>query len=565
MITPRPYQEQMIQTAFEKMRVQPSVLIQAATGAGKTIVFAEFIKRFLTTYSGFRILCLVHREIIVRQNANKLRSVWPEAPIGLACASISSKVDLDMPIVFGSIQTLTSRIEELPMFHLVIVDEAHRLPPKSQAKEKPSQYEQVLCRLFEYYPKLRIFGLTATPFRLNWGPIYGNKHKRLSNDEPSRNWFATLDLEISMRYLQSLQPDDENPDAPYLCGMRAFVEDKDIGIELTGIKKTAGEFNQGQLSDLMQKTIHLETALAAYKKHRDGRRKCVVFAVDISHAEKLETIFNNAGIPAGCVHSKQKKLDNAEVLEDFDKRDLAVVINVGVMTEGWDSTGVDLILLCRPTMSAALFVQIVGRGLRTHPGKTDVLILDLAGNFDRHGPPWAPNLPDYSNPGKPKEKEQKPDAVCPNCGCENPAGTWCCKFCGEILKISQYQEAKAVELRELNLDNMMRLNLPPGVKAGKVTWMEFNPHKTSKGDECLKVNVAARLYKLDGHLGQQQIAATHYYRLDGPGVWYYKKFWKRIVGSSAPERLDEALQVEPKFRGDVQVKKDGSYWKVVGW
>lgn len=564
MITPRPYQEMMITTAFSKFRTQQSILIQAATGAGKTIVFAETIRRFLTSFPGYRILCLVHREIIVSQNADKLKKVWPEAPIGIACASVSSVVDMEQPIVFGSIQTLASRLNELPMFHLVIVDEAHRLPPKA-LKGKKSQYEVVLSRLQEYYPKLRLFGLTATPFRLNWGPIYGRKYKRLSDEEPMLNWFQTLDLEIGMRFLQTIEPDDMNPDAPYLCGMRAYVEDKNIGIELSSIKKVAGEFNQGELSDLMQKTIHLETALAAYKKYVGDRKKCVIFAVDIAHAEKMATVFNNAGIRTKCVHSQQKKEENRQALYDFDKGDLPVVVNVGVMTEGWDCTAVDLLLLCRPTMSAALFVQIVGRGLRTHPDKTDVLILDLAGNFDRHGPPWSPNLPDYSNPGKAKEEKQKPEKVCPVCEFSNPPGVWCCQECGEILKVSQYEEAKAVQLRELNLDSMMRLNLPPGVKKGKVTWMEFNRHKTSKGADCLKVNLSIQLYKMDGHPSKQEQSLTHFFRLDGPGRWYFHKFWSKVVGSAAPETVEEAAKVYPVFRGDVQIQKEGEWWKVIGW
>lgn len=954
----RPYQDDMVACAVAAFKAKKTVLIQAATGAGKTIVFADLIRRFLNDYPHLRILVLVHREIIVKQNADKLRRIWPQAPIGIACASASSHVDMHSPVVFGSVQTLASRIETMPSFHLVIVDEAHRLPPKSSE----TQYKKVINRLLSFYPSMRLFGLTATPFRLGWGPIYGKKHKRLSDDKPSENWFDDLDMAIGIKQLQAIQPDDQNPDAPYLCGMRAFVEDKSISVELKGISKTAGEFNQAELSDLMRKTIHLQTALTSYQKHREGRIRCVIFAVDIDHAERLTQIFTACGIGCECVHSEKAKEHNRDVLTRFDAGSVPVVVNVGVLcldeqteiltsegwigidcmtmthkvanwdqgsiifhepleiirrqrlpgekmvvlsgnrlnarvteghgilyrtarnglflkkpareliskrlrlpvsgmaepfqlvaeqqpiitekrrkllktksrynlrklegysnedsiqeaekrvdhkygmkrknpseltldeceligfwvgdgsksnlqsggmeygfsqsivypkiiewfdnlinrtgihyikrrqekgnnrpnatihwslsrgtgggaqqregvfpieqyldkngsrllwglnsdqfdsfihgywmadgnhydgfskpikhqfvisgvnrklfdllqaiavtrgyrssistekyprksyykpllrlglnktfqysmgndlfsfeplpwkpervwcvrtdtkniitrrggrvlvmgnSEGWDCRSVDLLILCRPTMSASLFVQIVGRGLRTFPGKQDVLILDLAGNFNRHGPPWEPILPDYSRPGRPMEKKVIPDKKCPACGHENPAGCWCCEECGEILRVKQVEEAKAVKLRELNLDRMGQPD--PGQK-GRVVSMEFGRHVTARGDACLKVSLFVELEKdelrqslYSGGIG---LNATHFFRLDGPGAWYFGRAWKKIApGMPLPGSVEEAVKMKSKIGilPNVMVKKEGKYWKVQGW
>jgi len=551
----------MISCAVAAFRTNKNVLIQAATGAGKTIVFAELIRRFLNDFPTMKILVLVHREIIVKQNADKLRHIWPSAPIGIACASASSRIDMHSPVVFGSIQTLASRIETLPMFHMVIVDEAHRLPPKSAE----SQYKKVLDRLEMFYPKLRLFGLTATPFRLAWGNIYGREHKRISDDEPTKNWFDSLDLEIGIQKLQAIQPDDDNPDAPYLCGMRAFVEDKSITTELNSITKTAGEFNQGELSDLMQKTIHLQTALDAYRKHSEGRTRTVIFAVDTDHAEKVKSIFSSAGIISESVHYKNDKSHNREVLKRFDAGEIPVVVNVGVLTEGWDCRSVDMLMLCRPTMSAALFVQIVGRGLRTFSGKQDVLILDLAGNFNRHGPPWAPILPDYSKPGRPKEKIIRPDKKCPACGHENPANCWCCENCGEILKIKQIEEAKSVKLRELNLSRMAKAENDAETFSGIIKSMEFSKYTTQQGNVCLKVSAIVRGH--DG-LGNMGINVNHFYRLDGPGAWYFGKFWKAAMSEyPLPQTIDEAVGFDfsPVSAMNVKIKKDGKYWKVIGW
>jgi len=557
----RPYQQEMISCACDQFKRKKSVLQQAATGAGKTVVFAELIRRFINDFPSMKILVLVHREIIVTQNADKLRAIWPSAPIGIACASANSKINLDAPVVFGSIQTLASRLSTLPLFHLVIIDEAHRLPPKSVA----SQYKTVLDRLHSYYPGLRIFGLTATPFRLNWGPIYGKKHKRVSDEKPSENWFEELDLEIGIQKLQMIQPDDENPDAPYLCGMRAFVEDHSISSELNGISKTGGEFNLGELSDLMQKTIHLSTAFESYKKYVGDRKRCVIFAVDIDHAEKIRTIFINDGLFPETVHSKKPKATNREILQQFDDGKLSIVINVGVLTEGWDCRSVDMLLLCRPTMSAALFVQIVGRGLRTFPGKEDVLILDLAGNFAKHGPPWSPILPDYSSPGKPKEKKQIPDKDCPNCGFANPANVWTCQQCGEILRVKQIEEAKHVKLRELNLERMEKaIEKKEEAIPGTIKTMEFSKHISQRGDVCLKVSAFIQFE--NGNMG---VNCTHFFRLDGPGRWYFERFWRKGYHmTEIPKTIDDIIdftKYNDMLSIPVSVMKDGKYWKVQGW
>jgi DNA repair protein RadD len=569
-ISPRQYQERMVCTAIENLLRKATCLIKAATGAGKTIVFAELIRRWLNEYQSMRVLVLVHREVIVRQNADKLRAVWPDAPIGIACASASSKVDVGAQVVFGSVQTMASRLETMPKFHLAIVDEAHRLPPKTE----DSQYKRVLDRLALYYPTFRLFGLTATPFRLGWGNIYGRNHKRTSDDEPIANWFDTLDLEIGIRELQAIQPDDDNPDAPYLCGMRAFVEDKSIGSELESVTKTAGEYNQRELSDLMQKTIHLQTALDAYRKHCAGRTRCVVFGVDISHAEQLRKIFSAAGVETAVVHSEKAKDHNRRILAEFDAGQIPVVVNVGVMTEGWDCRGVDLILLCRPTMSAALFVQIIGRGLRPFAGKQDVLVLDLAGNFNRHGAPWEPVLPDYSHPGRPKQPTVKVERKCPACGHMNPANTKVCEACGEILIVKQVVPAKSVSLRELNLERMAKAAAEKAAIAAasrtvcRIKSMVFSSHITRKGDRCLKVTLG--LEPVDGARYSLAVFATHWYRLDGPGAWYFRQWWRAIApGMPVPETVSGAIEarssVAEPMREVVAMKNSDGYWKVLGW
>ena len=170
-------------------------------------------------------------------------------------------------------------------------------------------------------------------------------------------------------------------------------EAENIDGDLESVRTDKGEYNTADLARLMEKDVHVGSAVNAYRRYGEGRKHVVVFAVTISHAEKLAGAFTAAGFPSGCVHSEMPQADRRRVLADFESGLLEVVCNVGVLTEGWDCTAVDCMLMCRPTLSPALYVQMIGRGLRPHPGKKDCLVLDMSGNCRRHGDPDDPHIP----------------------------------------------------------------------------------------------------------------------------------------------------------------------------
>lgn len=355
MYTLRPYQEEAIETVIRAMCSDRYVLLQAATGAGKTILFSDLIRRFLKDYQ-MRIAVLAHRRELITQVSDKLRKVWPDAPIGLACASVTNDVDTDAPVVIGSIQTLSRRLGKTSPFDLVIIDEAHRLPPRNQK----SQYRTFLTRMEEHYPGLRVLGVTATPYRLGVGYIYGNLCK-----PGVENWFPDLHYKVGIGTLM---------DAGYICGIRA-KEAENIEAELAGIRTSGGEYNISDLSDLMSREVHVGSAVKAYQQYGEDRRHVVVFCVTIEHAEKLLEAYREAGYTAGCVHSGMTLEERDRTLADYESGRIRILTNVGVLQEGWDSPQTDCIMLCRPTKSPALYVQQIGRALRIHPGKEDMLIL----------------------------------------------------------------------------------------------------------------------------------------------------------------------------------------------
>lgn len=411
MLTLRPYQSAALEKIMADLRKQPNVLLQAAVGAGKTVMFSALIQRLLTDYGAARVVVLAHREELVQQAVDKLIAVWPEAvdKISIACASISSRVDYDKPILIGSVQTLARRMSEMREVHLVIIDEVHRLPPRAKGS-KISQYQRYLDGVRQIYPSARLLGVTATPYRLGAGYIYGDKCR-----EPEANWFEDLSYEIGIRELQK---------ESYLSPLVP------LGImapDLDSIKISSGEYVLSQLGDEMSKDIYIRAAVDAWKEHASDRRSTVAFCVTIEHAEMLRGAFEGAGIPCECVHSEMPRSRRREILNAFQKGDLPVVCNVGVLTEGWDAPATDCVMLCRPTQSTALYVQMVGRGLRLAPGKTDCLLLDLAGCWKMHGDVRHPRV------RWGKAREQNDMVECPKCKAMNDAGRLVCWECGAEL------------------------------------------------------------------------------------------------------------------------------------
>lgn len=400
MINLRPYQESALNEIMVRLTSKPEVLLQASTGAGKTIIFSEIIKRWITQYPKMSIAVIAHRQELVAQAVDKLFQVWPEGRqyVSVACASLG-KVKINRPVIIGSVQTLATntRLSKLSNpIHLLIIDEAHRIPPV----ENGGQYHTLINHLRTINPKMRILGVTATPFRLNHGFIFGQECRAGQS-----NVFTSLDHKIGL---------DDLTSAGYLAPRKEM--EKSLGADLKGVKISNGEYDTCDLSSLMTKNVYIKSAVETYQKYGEGRDKVLVFAVSIEHAKLLAEEFNRAGYEAEAIHSLMNKSLRKNILNRFDNGTLRVLVNVEILTEGWDSPRINAIMMCRPTQSPALFVQMIGRGTRLAPGKNDLLVLDLVENYARHGDPDNPvvDIPVAKTPKE--EKKPKKEKECPACG-----------------------------------------------------------------------------------------------------------------------------------------------------
>lgn len=399
----RPYQQQAFDTLTRLARTKQFLLLQAATGAGKTVIAAHLMQYYSGRW-GFRCLFLAHKAILVRQALQRMRTTFEDADfdVDCLCASVSRPGVARSRIIVASPQTLARRLDDLPPVDMVIIDECHRVPPKGQN----SLYADVIGAVTTKRPGARVVGITATPWRLGMPWIYGPATR-----EGMDTWWDGLDVRISITELQ-----EQGFLSPLVA--KACVPEEDLLDVPVG---ASGDFREDALEEVLLKPLHLGSAVKALRTHADDRKHIAVFCVTIAHARALADRLNRSGVTALAIDSRSGQDENLRALDAFQKGEVRALCSVGMLTEGWDAPATDCLLMCRPTLSPALYVQMVGRGLRIAPGKKDCLLLDLSGNIDRHGAPNAPrvlprsaDLLEYGPSGRSK-KEGESERHCPFC------------------------------------------------------------------------------------------------------------------------------------------------------
>ncbi|MDR1164391.1 MAG: DEAD/DEAH box helicase [Deltaproteobacteria bacterium] len=542
----RIYQKTALEVIFRDLLNETEVLLVAATGAGKTVIFDELIRRFMTRYPKMNILFMAHRQELVYQAYYKLISLWPEGVenIGLACAG-TGLVDLTRPVTMGSVQTLARR-ELKANFRLLVVDECHHVP----SLEKGGQYHKVIGRLRAQNPDLRVLGVTATPYRLGHGYVYGNECR-----EGRSNFFPRLNFLIG---LNDLIRDG------FLVPIRA-KEGLSMEKALAKVSVKQGEYDIDELSRLYQEESHIEAAVNALAVHGEGRKKALVFAVSVAHAQKLAGAFNARGYRASAVYSLLSSEERLRILRDFENDSLNILINVGILTEGWDSPRVSLILMCRPTKAPALFVQMLGRGTRVCSGKKDLLVLDLADNFKTHGDPASPVVTFRKKRGA----ESPAYRDCPACRSLGAREDAVCRHCGRRFGDAEEALERGVAPLERPLSSPLdfpgALSLPevmeppappPPAEKHKVESYRIYRTLTSSG----KAMAVLALYC------QKAGCVRHWMDIEGASSvksrFYARELWRKLSGGLIPPvTIDEAIAraAELKIPGEVTVIIDGDF------
>jgi superfamily II DNA or RNA helicase len=362
------------------------ICLVAPTGAGKTTIAAEIIKR--TIESGKRVLFMAHRTELIDQCAARLDMFG--VPIGII-KSGTKRANPRAPVQVASVQTLIRRA--LPEAHLVIVDECHRVMGRT--------YLEVLGG----YPEARVIGLTATPIRLDGKGI----------NDVFQGIVEASKVSSLVEQNVLVKPRVFGPSSP----------------DLTGVKMTAGDFNQKQLSELMNKQGLVGSIVDTYIEKTVGRR-AVCFATSVEHSLHIIDEFKRRGVSAEHLDGETPAEQRSMILKRLADGAIDVVSNVNVLTEGWDCPNVEVVILARPTASLSMYLQMVGRGVRSASGKTGATVLDHAGNTIRHG--FSSEDRNWENLWSSKEKQkvarESSAKSCPVCFCIVQSGVMSCPECG---------------------------------------------------------------------------------------------------------------------------------------
>lgn len=387
----RDYQQEAVQKTIDyfKLRREPAVIV-LPTGAGKSLVIAEMAR-----IARGRVLVLAHVKELVEQNHSKYQSYGLEA--GIYSAGLQKK-QVSQKVIFGSIQSVARTEDDFfKDFTLLIIDECHRV-----SLEQETQYAVVVKRLLFDNPKICILGLTATPYRLGLGWIFNESHQgEIHTSEP--RFFKTCVFELPLEYMirRGYLTQPVKIDIPVTCYDFSELTQKNKMYSQSQIEEILK--SQRRLTPLIIKNIIDIT-------ERYERQGVMIFSSSVKHAQEILECLpsDDARLVLGDTEDATRDF----IIEEFKLRKFKYLVNVSVLTTGFDAPHVDVIAIMRPTESVSLYQQIIGRGLRLSPGKKDCFVLDYTGmGHDIYRPEIA-------------EKKTDPQSVavnvdCPECGFEN--------------------------------------------------------------------------------------------------------------------------------------------------
>ncbi len=395
----RPYQEAAKAAVYEHLRSRtdnPCVVIP--TGGGKTPVMASICKDAVTQWDG-RVLILAHVKELLEQSADKLRAICPEVKFGIYSAGLKRRDTRESVIVAG-IQSVYKRACELDAFDLIVVDEAHTIPP-----EGDGQYQRFLADARVVNPNVRIVGMTATPFRLKHGLICTPDH-----------FLNHVCFEVGVRELI---------EDGFLSPLRTKGGRHQINTSELHVR--GGEFVAGEVEELMDDDSLVDAACKEIVECTGDRQSVLIFASGVRHGQHVARVLKEVhGLSCGFVCGDTPTGERDELLGRFKSGDLKYLANVNVLTQGFDAPNIDCVSMLRPTMSPGLYYQMAGRGFRLHPGKQDCLVLDFGGNVLRHGPVDAIQIQEHDDRGT----GVAPAKQCPECRSVIAAGYAQCPDCG---------------------------------------------------------------------------------------------------------------------------------------
>jgi len=523
----RDYQQEAVDACLEYLsNNEGNPLIVAPTGAGKSLIIAALFKEMIK-YDGMRAMMVTHVKELIEQNYSKVKSLCPEYSFGIYSAGLGKR-DATKNITFASIQSVYKRAKEFGAINLIIIDEAHLLSP-----EQTTRYQVFINALREINPRLRIVGLTATPYRTKEGMIIG---KGLFDDVCYQIEIPRL---IAGGYL-----------APLIS--KGGVKEADM----SGVKITAGDYNEKQMSDVFRQSDFEHGCIEDILKYGQTRKSWLLFCCDLQHAKDIQSMLLARDISCGYIDGKMSKAAREKVINDFKTGVIKALCNVGVLTTGFDHPYIDMVVLLRATVSTTLYVQMCGRGMRVADGKDNCLILDFGMNIVRHGA--IDNIVIKKkefravDDNSEYEIKKQPLVKCPQCHEHHHPRSRICPYCGyqyptnieekasEAAILSADEKPRVIDVQDVIYARHTKVGSPDSMR---VTYVPTNLMERAVSEwVCLEHT---------GYAGQRA------------RLWWNN----RSEFDLPPALIDEALERASELRKplEIEVNKKGKYDEIIGY
>lgn len=540
------YQKETVDALMDHLGIPGcNPIVALPTGAGKSVVQAAFIKRILDNWPGERFVLATHVKELLQQNAAKISAILPGVGVGIFSAGLGRK-ELGYQITVAGIQSAHKHAHRMGDVSFVIVDECHLV-----SKSDDTMYHRFLTELRKFCPHFRVIGMSATPYRLDSGPLIQGRNRIFTHIAHN----VSIKSLIEQGYL-----------APVVSAKTK------ARANTSAVRIQGGEFNAGDLEkavnvdELTNKALDEVMALCA------DRASWIVFCVGIDHATAVNEALLKRGVASAVVTGDTIELERARHLADFKAGRLRALVSVGVLTTGFDAPNTDALICLRPTKSPGLWVQMVGRGTRKSPGKVDCLVCDFTDNTMTHGPVDKITVDGDGNPRtspmmdceKCGELTPRADATCMHCGhvrgkpcpkCQQtiPIGSNECA-CGYVVESLREREIK----HRTNVGGGDLLSdVPQDVNENVAGWRPKRHQKQGKPDSVKVEYDTGNLlgprcewvcFEHDGYAGQKA------------ALWWIRKGGR----SPTPKTVTEAMQRwnELTMPDELVLRQAGKFWEI---
>lgn len=404
----RPRQKVFVERSLRALDEHTETLGIAPTGSGKTVMLSAVAGQLLG--DGAKACVLAHRDELTAQNRAKFARVNPNVSTSVVDAREKSWAGR---ATFAMVPTLArpANLAAMPALDLLVIDEAHHATAES--------YRRIIDAAVGLNPMCRVYGVTATPNR--------------GDRKGLRSVFSNVADQIRIGELIA---------SGHLVRPRTFVIDLGVKDHLAKVRRTPADFDMGEVEKIMDQAPITDEVIRHWKE-KAGDRQTVVFCSTVEHARHVTMAFRAAGVPAVTVHGETTADQRAAALDAYASGRARVVVNVAVLTEGWDHPPTSCVVLLRPSSYKSTMIQMVGRGLRTvdpeeHAGvvKTDCIVLDFGCSSLTHGTLEQ----DVDLKGRDEDGEA-PTKTCPKCRGEVPLAAAECPLCGHAFPTDVDEES----------------------------------------------------------------------------------------------------------------------------